>query len=286
MKWMVPMVKALPGPASAGVQHHSKGVQGLIVGLLLATTTSCAATVGNANLVTMLPGVRLDQPGMGENNIFVDFRDLTATGDLRDEVFDALEEAVEASGWDLVDYHDQADYVLLADLRLFDEAGTKAGNKAIAELGGFASGVAIGAATYKVTDNWWLGAGVGGVGGMITDRIIEWMMRKQYWQMVVDVELGQRVEGGVETERRQEDTTAIITLSGIASPQGGEAGVSKAQGTKSQSTTEVRVHLEMQQRLVASAGGTRCTKAMAQEELVPKLIKGVRNQLPRIRNRN
>lgn len=257
----------------------------LLALLVCVGSTSCAATVGEAEMVAMLPSVRPDPPARGKNNIYFNFRDLTAEGDLEDQVFYGLEEAIQDKGWNLVDYHNEADYVLQADLRLFSKAGTEEGNQALAALGGFASGAAIGGLTYKATDKWWVGAGAGSIGGALTGKLIEMATRKNHYQMVIDVELGQRVEGGVETRRGEGAESAMGSVVAASSGWGAETGGSKSSSSKSQELTEVRVHFEMQQRLLARVGGRRCTKEMAAEKMIPKLIQGVRNQLPRVRER-
>jgi hypothetical protein len=61
----------------------------------------------------------------------------------------------------------------------------------------------------------------------------------------------------------------------------GESGGSDMGQSKAQHMTEMKVHFELEQRLIATADGTRLTLDVARAALVPKLIDGLKSSLPR-----
>lgn len=262
--------------------HFRSLLSGLFLTALAIASSGCAANVASTELHPMIAGVRIDPPRPGENNVYLDFRDLTGD-DLEDEVFDAISDALEDRGWELANDFYSANYVLWADLRLFSEAGTEAGNQALAALGGVAAGAAIGHATYKATGNWWAGAGAGAVGGGMTSIAIGMINKTTSYQMVVDLMLGRKIEGGIVTgqDSGMENEAASISMS--ATSAGGEAGKSAIGSSKTQELEEVRVHFDLEQRLLATAKGRRMTKDMAKEALIPKLVSGIKSQMPRVR---
>ena len=263
---------------------HFSNSRTLLCCALLATVTSCAATIDHdrTHLRPMVASVRVDPPRKGENRVYFDFRDLTASG-VEDAVFDALEDAILARGWELCDDYHSANYVLWADLRLFGEAGTEHGNQMLNGLGAVAAGSVVGYGTARATDNWWLGVGAGAMTGGVTKVALDKLTQVKQWQMVVDLVLGRKVEGGVTTELSTGNEGSAESLTAVGTTPGAESATGAISSSMKQDLEERRVHFELEQRLLATTEGRRMSKTLARNALIPKLVDGLKSQLPRVR---
>lgn len=252
--------------------------------LVAASASSCAATVDKDKtyLTAMQANVRVDPPSPGTNNVYFDVRDLTGEG-LSDQLFDQVEGALMDRGWQIANVYQEADYVLLADLRLFSEAGTEEGDRRLNDLGAVAAGAAVGVGVAKATDNWWIGGAAGAAAGVGTNILLEKMNRVNKYQMVLDVVLGRKVEGGVERSIESDTNSADSSSAGTSTVVGNEGASSNNAMKMEQDLLENRVHFDLSQRLLAMTQGRRMSKEMAKDELVPRLILGLKEQLPRVR---
>jgi hypothetical protein len=247
----------------------------------LSLATGCAAAsaeTAHTELRYMLAGVRVDPPATGHNSVYIEFQDQTGQGgDFEDTVYSEIVKGVQARGYVHAKDHSQADYVMWATLRIFTEAGTKEGDAALASLGAIAGGVAGAGATRAAGGGGvaqWAGAVAGaGAAGMA----VAMLTKENSYQMVIDLQLARKVEGGVQTDTASggESGVAQVTLAR------GEAGASRMGQSKSQHMVETKVHFEMEQRVLALASGRRLTQETAREALVPKLISGLKSALPR-----
>jgi hypothetical protein len=261
----------------------------LLAHILMATLTGaslagCAATTDkeSTSLAVALPHVRLDPPRPGENVVYFDFRDLTGSG-LEEDGFDALERAILDRGWQVTrDYH-EAYYVLWADVRLFDIAGTKAGDDGLSQLGAIGAGAAAGYGIARVTDNTLAGVVGGGVSYLAAREVFQSANSTAQYQMVIDLVLGRKVEGGVESHRSIERSFTTASYTAVGHGQGGELALGTSRSTMAQELEERRVHHELEQRLIATTQGRRMTKDMARIELLERLVEGLKSQLPRVR---
>jgi hypothetical protein len=249
--------------------------------LCLAALAGCAASTAetaHTELRYMLAGVRVDPPATGHNSVYVEFQDQTGQGgDFEDTIYSEIVKGVQARGYVHAKDHSQADYVMWATLRIFTEAGTKEGDAALANLGAIAGGVAGAGATHAAGGGplaTWAGAVAGaGAAGVA----VAMLTKENSYQMVIDLQLAKKVEGGVQTDTSSggESGLAQVTLAR------GEAGASRMGQTKSQHMVETKVHFEMEQRVLALASGRRLTMETARAALVPKLISGLKSALPR-----
>lgn len=250
---------------------------------LSSTLIGCAAATpetAHTELRYMIAGIRVDPPAPGHNTVFVEFQDQTAQGgDFEDLVYREVISGVESRGYINTKDHSKADYVLWATLRIFTEAGTEAGDRALAGLGAIAGGVtgaaAVGAAGGSGTAQWAGALAGGGAAGVA----VAMMTKKNAFQMVIDLQLARKVTGGVQTD------SASGAQSGLrqATVTAGESGGSTMGQSKAQRVVETKVHFEMEQRVLAVADGTRLTQEIARAALIPKLISGLKSSLPRVR---
>lgn len=248
-----------------------------------STLAGCAAATAqttHTELRYMVAGVRVTPPEPGHATVFVEFQDQTAQGgEFEDFIYDNITKAVQARGYTSTRDHSKADYVLWATLRIFTEAGTEAGDRALAGLGAIAGGVGTGA-SIKVAGGSNTAAVVGGVvGGAATGLVIGMMTKTNAYQMVIDLQLGKKVAGGVRTTKTSGKQSGLQQVTMVA----GESGGSSMGQTESQELSGTKVHFEMEQRVLAVADGTRLTQDVARAALVPKLIEGLKSSLPRAR---
>jgi hypothetical protein len=247
--------------------------------LLAAGCAAANAETAHTELRYMVAGVRVDPPPAGHNSVYVEFQDQTGQGgDFEETIYREIIAGVQARGYVHAKSHDQADMVLWATLRIFTEAGTAEGDKALAGLGAIAGGVGAATAVGVVAGRGptqWVAGGAGVVAGA---AIVGALTRETAYQMVIDLQLARKVEGGVKT------SSASGGQSGLqqATVTTGEAGGSAMGQSKSQQMTENKVHFEMEQRVLAVASGRRLTQDVARTALVPKLVSGLKSALPRV----
>ena len=251
------------------------------LGTLMIGSFGCAAATAettHTELRYMIAGVRVDPPEPGHNTVYVEFQDQTAQGgDFEDNVYHAVLQGVQDRGYVITKDHKKADLVLWATLRIFTEAGTAEGDRALAALGAIAGGVTGAVAVHAAgggTAATWAGGGAGAVGGYFITKVA---MKENSYQMVIDLQLARKVKGGVQTESGSGSQSglqqATVTL--------GESGGSRMGQSKSQHVVEQKVHFEMEQRVLALASGRRLEQMVARDALVPKIVSGLKSALPR-----
>ena len=252
-----------------------------LVGLASLATFGCAAATAetaHTELRYMIAGVRVNPPDPGHNSVYVEFQDQTAQGgDFEDRVYHAVIQGVQERGYVVTKDHSQANLVMWATVRIFTEAGTEAGDKALAGLGAIAGGAAAAGAVVAVGGRGATPvlAGVGAAG--LAYAAVTVLNKKNAYQMVIDLQLAKKVDGGVQTDNASSGQSGLQQGTVAA----GEAGGSSHQQSKSQHYVENKVHFEMEQRILAIADGTRLTMDVARAALVPKLISGLKSSLPR-----
>jgi hypothetical protein len=247
----------------------------------LVASSGCAAATketAKTELRYMIAGVRVDPPAPGHNSVYVEFQDQTAQGgDFEDFVYQQVIAGVQQRGYVVTKDHAKADMVLWATLRIFTEAGTPEGDRALAGLGAIAGGVA-GMTAMRAAGGGgaaqWAGV-VGGAGAGFALASIA--LKENAYQMVIDLQLARKVAGGVQTESGSGSQSGLQQATITA----GEVGGSSMGQGKSQHMVETKVHFEMEQRVLAVASGRRLEQNVARDALVPKLISGLKSALPR-----
>jgi hypothetical protein len=250
----------------------------LAAGQMFMGCAAATADTAHTELRYMIAGIRVDPPAPNHNTVYVEFQDQTGQGgDFEDTVYHEIVNGVTNRGYIAVKDHSKADYVLWATVRIFTEAGTEEGDKALAGLGAIAGGAAaagaVSAAGARGATPFIAGVGAAG----LAYAAVTVLNKKNAYQMVIDLQLARKVAGGVQTDSAssgqsglQQGTVAV-----------GEAGGSSHQQSKSQHYVENKVHFEMEQRILAIADGTRLTMDVARAALIPKLISGLKSSLPR-----
>jgi hypothetical protein len=246
--------------------------------LLSSGCAAANAQTAHTELRYMVAGVRVDPPAPGRNAVYVEFQDQTGQGgDFEDTIHHQILEGVQARGYVPAKSHDQANYVLWATLRIFTEAGTAEGERALAGLGAIAGGAtamtAAGAAGAARSTQWVAGIAGAGVAGVAVAALT----RESSYQMVIDLQLARKVEGGVKTDSQGGSQSGLQQATATV----GDAGGSTMGQSKSQHMTETKVHFEMEQRVLAVASGRRLTQDVARTALIPKLVSGLKSALPR-----
>ncbi len=257
----------------------------MLLALIVAAPTlvGCKATAesarDNTQLSTMLPATRIDPPRPGQNSIWVEWQDQTGQGiDLYPDVV----QAVEAMGYRAVNDFEAADYALWATLRIFDRVDSSFDER-IAGLGGIAGGIAAGTAIGQATGSWGYGTAGGVAAGGLAAAGIAALTRQNEWAMVVDVQLGRRVEGGVETGQTASRDADAVANTGMGTGMSRESGRSVDGQTRTQAFTETRTRFELEQRIMARTSGTRMDRSVAQDAMLPRLRQALSSQLPRAR---
>lgn len=248
---------------------------------ILLPITGCRATASNAetSLHTLLPARRIDPPEAGKNTIYIEVQDQTGQG-IDSFLYDEVVDGVEDRGYRLANSFEDAEYVLWATVRIWDKADENF-NQLVAGLGGVAGGLATAGVVSEATNNTLLTSGAGVAGGLVTYVIMEKLLMKNIYGMVVDVQLGKKVDGGVEI------TTDISKESTLDSVQGSPAGsgidaARQIDNDKSVGTyKETRVRAECEQRIVATAEGTRLRKDDGLDAIRERLRNSLTNMLAR-----
>jgi outer membrane lipoprotein SlyB len=233
----------------------------------------------------------MDPPVRGKNKVWVEFQDMSAQGgSFEDAIWEGAQDAVERRGYESVAFPEDADYVVWATLRMFDEVeDAETTNKAITGMGAVAGGVAGGVIGHNASggshDATTIGAlAGGGVGGVVAASLT----RTKTFVMVVDLQISSRRDDAivykeaVGTEGDLDTTTA-----GSVSLDGGfgstESGQTKIDSQSSASFVRESFFAEKEQRLMATAKGTSMNEEEAKDLLIPKIIDGLGGQLPRYR---
>lgn len=251
--------------------------------LAAALLSGCAATAQSAQddtkLSTLLPAKRVDPPAPGENSIWIEFQDQTGQGI---DLYNTIVNGVTAKGYEPTNDFENADYVLWATLRIFDKADEDF-NERLAGLGAVAGGLATGTAVGSATNSWGYGTAAGVGAGAASGGIVAWATMKEQWAMVVDVQLGKKVSGGVVTNRTSGSDDESISNTNGATPFGAEGGSSIDTETSSQTFTETRTRFELEQRILAYTEGTRMSRDVAYDAMAPRLENSLSSLLPRTR---
>lgn len=259
----------------------------VLVPLLLGPlSTGCAATL-DCKMQSLVPAQRVRPPGKEQNRVYIEFQDQTGEGsDFEQRVYDAICDKVAQKGYDVAN-HDEADYVLWATLRVFDKVGKEDGDKVLAGLGGIAGGVATGIVVGELTENataaWLAGVGGGTVAALAIDKLTE----KDYWAMVIDLQLGRRLDEAAKRSIKVEDQSKIQSAS-IAGIQSGIVGTAEGGGsgqsvTKSTEYVEDTVFLELEQRVLAQATSRGKSREEVAVALIDRVSNGLSSELPRYR---
>ncbi len=255
--------------------------------LALAVPTACR-TVGGITgneyakpqaAIEWVARPELDQPRSDRPTVWIrPFKDAVGAGlDLTNEIV----RGVASAGYEVVDTRD-ADYQLVATLRHFDKAKTFDGGESAmqavakaAPLAGAVGGAVVGGERGGMT-----GVVVGGIVGAsvgtLAGSAMENFSKVYEWDLILDLELSERIEGGFTESRGREEAAA----SGSNVARGTESGSRTTQDERSASIEREQTHWRNTFRLVAVTYQMRMTREESLAALLPRIPSSVASVLP------
>ncbi len=193
---------------------------------------------------------------------------------------DGLNDALERHGYRLTRNIDEAQFILNADLRFLGDAADK---RFDAVVGGAAVGAGAGAVIgHNVgKNNTGGGALIGAAAGALLGDIIANRNKQRIYTLVVDVSLGERIRGGVNTTRGTEAEENVRSSTGVTNTGGSyEAGSARSGSSESQSVQLQEDFLYHDNRVIASAERLNLTLPEAEPPLTDRLTRAIAGALP------
>lgn len=189
---------------------------------------------------------------------------------------------VKNSGYKIVDDLDQAQFILTADLRYVGEKASQSyGHTIFGALIGAVAGAVIGHQIGKGATEKVVGAGIGGALGGLAGKAIDNRNRIVTVDMVVDLRIGERIKGGLKTERKANSNSSISSSSSIQGSTGSyERGQSSSNFGESTLVIISEDFLYHENRFIATATKLKLTFGEAQEALSGRIAKAIAGSLP------
>jgi len=185
--------------------------------------------------------------------------------------------AIEDLGYRVTRNIDEAQYILNADIRYFGENARADGGRATmaAGIGGGIVGGIIGHQSGRTGE----GAMVGALAtGLLFDTLAQRNKIREF-DAVVDVRIGERIEGGVRTTRTSSDEQTM-SHSGSAGSGGFDTARSRGGSEESQRAFTEEDFLYHQNRLVTFVSKLNLTPDEADPVLRERMVKALSNVLP------
>ena len=189
-----------------------------------------------------------------------------------------IQQEIEKLGYQFVNNIDDAQYYLRVDLRYYGENAHK--NLSNSVLGAIAGGIAGAAIGHNVgTNNTGMGAAGGAAIGAVSGNIVTNRNKDIEIGLVLDVTIGERIKGGVDTSRGNEQESQMMHYN--AADGGGRlTGHTKLSSSEEQSLKTRDDFLYHQNRLVTSCNRLNLTLAEAEPVLRQKLSTAIASILP------
>ncbi len=236
---------------------------------------------GVSNTVWNTPLEDVDPPKEGRNSIYVQYRDMSGNSiELRDQI----REHIRSRGYTLSKDPDTADYRLTATLRFFGRNPQNDGGRSQAMALGAIVGGASGVAAYEVAES--VNAspiqrvGVGAGTGVVTGIAAANYSTSREWDMIIDVVIAQRVEGGVQTTISTDKRNSLSTGAGMSTGGGQTSGAQQDSTRRGQDMVQNKTHLLFPGRLTAWSTRWTMERDEAQQELVPRITSALCNAVP------
>jgi hypothetical protein len=205
---------------------------------------------------------------------FIRIRDSSGSGL---DVGHQVQQAVEDLGYKVTRNIDEAQYLINADIRYFGENARADGGRATmaAGIGGGIVGGIIGHQSRRGGE----GAVVGALAtGLLFDTLAQRNKIREF-DAVVDVRVGERIEGGVRTTRRSGDEQ-VVAHSGSGGAGGSDFGASAGGSEEEQRAVVDEDFLYHQNRLVTYVSKLNLAPDEADPVLRDRLVKALSNVLP------
>lgn len=185
--------------------------------------------------------------------------------------------AVEDRGYRVTRDIDEAQYILNADIRYFGENTRADGGRATmaAGIGGAVVGGVIGHQSARTAEGAMVGAAVS---GLLFDTLAQRNKIREF-DAVVDLRIGERVEGGVRTTRSSSDEQTM-SHSGAAGMGGADTARSRGGSEETQRAFTEEDFLYHQNRLVTYVSKLNLGPGEAAPVLRDRMVKSLSNVLP------
>jgi len=207
--------------------------------------------------------------------VFVRVRDSSGSSlDISREVRMALEDL----GYRLTRDLAEAQYIINADIRYYGENAESDGGRAslTAGVGGAVIGGIIGHQSGRTGE----GATIGGLAtGLLFDTLANRNKVREF-DVVVDVRVGERIEGGVTTTRKSSDAATLSHSGRSGGPAGIESGYTSGSSDERQQVVMEEDFLYAQNRMVAYVRSLNLAPEEAAPVLRNRMVKALANILP------
>ena len=194
--------------------------------------------------------------------------------DLRNQILDEIE----SQGYQVTRDIDEAQFTINADLRYFGESATKEhdaliGSAVLGGVGGAVIGKQAGGRTGE-------GAVIGAAAGALLGNIIDNRNKDREISLIVDVTIGERIAGGVQTQRGSDAGQDVASRNAASLPGGRETGSSSAGSSESQNVELREDFLYHNNRVITSAKRINLTLPEAEPSLSRRLSRAIASALP------
>ena len=216
-----------------------------------------------------------------EKDMLVYVRYRNSSGSVLD-VKDSVMNEITQSGYRIVNDMDQAQYVMIADLRFVGQKSSDTyGHTVFGALLGAVAGAVIGHQIGCGTTEKVVGGGIGAVLGGLAGKAIDNRNRIVTVDMVVDIRIGERIKGGVTTNRAG-DSNRGITQNTRSSTSGGSfesgrSGSNYSESTKFEQKEDFFYH---ENRFIATATKLKLTYGEAHTALSGQISRAIAGSLP------
>jgi len=251
----------------------------LFMGQSCTTIMDPDANVLKTNLKQLNPRPNIRPASKKDMLVYVRYRNSSGSVlDVKDAVFNEIKE----SGYRIVDDMDQAQYVMIADLRhVGQKTSDTYGHTIFGALVGAVAGAVIGHQIGGGTTEKVIGGGLGAVLGGLAGKAIDNRNRIVTVDMVVDIRIGERIKGGVTTSRAGDASSGVNSNNRIkttgGSAEGGRASSNYSESTKFEQKEDFFYH---ENRFIASATKLKLTYGEAQEALSGQISRAIAGSLP------
>lgn len=231
------------------------------------------------SLKQLKPRAKMRPVSAKDMNLYIRYRNSSGSEmDIRDMV----ESEVKRSGYKLTTDIDQANYILIADLRyvgLKSESGYSGAifGAILGAVAGAVIGNQVGGGTTEKVVGGGLGAILGGAAGKAVDN----RNKVITVDMVVDLSLGERIKGGVTTKRNQSSKQSKNQSARATTDKGSfEAGQSSNKYSESTEFEQKEDFFYHENRFIATAKKLELTYEEASTALSSKMARAIAGSLP------
>jgi outer membrane lipoprotein SlyB len=259
-----------------------------LTSLLLAVVLICQsctsimdpdAEVLKTDIKQLKPRAKIRPVSPDKMVVFVRYKN-TSGSDL--DIDTAIKEDVRKAGYIVTDSLDAANYILTADLRY---VGLKSkdgyGHTIFGALIGAVAGAIIGHQFGGGTTEKVVGGGIGAVVGGVAGKAIDNRNKVVTVDLVVDVSIGEKIEGGIETKRASSSNETLSQSSRSTAETGSnEAASSSTKYSESTDFVQKENFFYHENRFIASAAKLGLTYDEVRIALSGMVARSIASNLP------